>query len=134
MKLIRPMLLAAMARGCRISTYIFSIPDMVPADVRVCKGVKIYLYKSAGGSEEGGAAPASAAVEAAAAATSQATVTGGGAQTAASASPQGQGQGNGQAPSAPAPAPSASASRLWPALAVGALAVGIAVILSRRKR
>ena len=124
MKLIRPMLLAAMARGCRISTYIFSIPDMVPADVRVCKGVKIYLYKSAGGSEKGGAAPASAAVEAAAAATSQATVTGGGAQTAASASP----------PSAPAPAPSASASRLWPALAVGALAVGIAVILSRRKR
>jgi len=44
----RPRLLEMLLRGCRIVTYIFSIPDLVPSRVETFKGsTKLYLYSSA---------------------------------------------------------------------------------------
>eukprot|EP01032_Pedospumella_encystans_P015222 gene15222-17428_t len=45
MKLLQPSLLEALRRGVRIVTYVFSIPELTPAEVRVYKGsTKIYFY------------------------------------------------------------------------------------------
>mmetsp|Transcript_14169 Transcript_14169/g.23578 ORF Transcript_14169/g.23578 Transcript_14169/m.23578 type:complete len:202 (+) Transcript_14169:1-606(+) len=45
MKLLRDRLLIALARGARIVTYVFSIPDLEPTEVRLYKSsTKIYLY------------------------------------------------------------------------------------------
>ncbi len=43
---LRPVLLAALQRGVRIVTYVFSISDLPPADMVLYRSVmKVYLYK-----------------------------------------------------------------------------------------
>lgn len=45
MRALRERLIEALRRGVRIVTYVFSIPDLTPIDVKIYKGItKIYLY------------------------------------------------------------------------------------------
>jgi hypothetical protein len=44
---LRPALLQAMQRGARVVTYVFSVPDLPPADMVLYRNVmKVYLYKA----------------------------------------------------------------------------------------
>eukprot|EP00953_Heterococcus_sp_UTEX-ZZ885_P005768 3574-Heterococcus_DN1.PRE.1 len=41
---LRPKLEALLLRGCRVVTYMFSMPDMKPVQIETFKGTKVMLY------------------------------------------------------------------------------------------